>query len=243
MVIGTAGTAIALENCDLKALHSRNWDKAAGKAALKELTVRDLLKSIDNRHLSLVSTLHWLETLVDFVPALVSYKEWVSILFKTKAAKDPQPPTWKTKASPLGTNDCNEATMEGIKGAILDFSKQLGLDSKELADEVLIMSGDGMTYHNMQRLKRLAETSTLDEYRSFRWLLPILEVWHTVWTDLSRIARVHWGPASSPDYSGLWHNATRINHRTPPNFKKVDYYPVKRTVELVLSARILDCWR
>jgi hypothetical protein len=49
--------------------------------------------------------------------------------------------------------------------------------------------------------------------------------------------------ALSEDPSTLGHSACKIGHNTPPNLKKVDYYPSAVLLYLVLEVRQLDYWR
>jgi hypothetical protein len=68
-------------------------------------------------------------------------------------------------------------------------------------------------------------------------------LWHTEWTDLSRVFEVHWESLLSPDPSSLGHSAAKINRAGPSNLKKVDYYPAADLAYLVLDVRILNCWQ
>lgn len=244
MQVGTAATAIVLDQYDPESLKICNWDVNAGQKVLKDMNIADLEAALDVKHMAHIFSLHWLLTLTDHIPALSQHRNWVLQQFRSKAAKTPMAEGRRTEIHPLGTSDANEATTTGLKDALTDFvSDQLGLGPEELEDQLVIVTGDGMTFNGMLRLKRQAESGSSDSYRGFRWLLPMLEVWHTIWTDLSRIARLHWGPSSTVDCSSIWHNATAANHPTPSNFKKVDFYPTQRTVDMVLSTRMLDCWR
>ncbi|KIO32934.1 hypothetical protein M407DRAFT_65941 [Tulasnella calospora MUT 4182] len=242
MQVGTAATAIVLQQHDPLALSRSNWDPAKGREAMRTLTMGDLEADLDSTHLGLVTTLHWLRILVEHVPALSSYQKEVDMLFKERAQKCRMADNRKTEIHPLGTSDANEATADGLLEAINDFMEQLGLGKEKIKDKLLIVSGDGMTFNGLLRLKRYTERSTTDDYRALRWVLPILETWHTTWTDLSRVVRTNWGPRSTADPSCLGHSATAINHPMPTNMKKVDFYSAQRTVTQVFTARVLDCW-
>ena len=82
-----------------------------------------------------------------------------------------------------------------------------------------------------------------DAFESFEVLEPTLAAWHTEWTDLSRIYETHWDSITSSDPSTLGHSAAVIGRPSPPNLKKVDYYPSAEFLFLVLDVRMLDCWR
>lgn len=243
MVVGTAATFIILEDFDPSSLAASHWNPKTGQQHIRTLTTGSLSEEVDWTHLNNIFALHWIRVLVDYVPALAEYREWVDLLFKTTGAKNPMRVPRKTEIYPLGTNNAQEATMSGMKDGLVDFATQLGLGDKELKDRLLIVSGDGLTFNNIVRLKKYMETSEDDDYRALKWVLPQLETWHTEWTDLGRIFSAHWGLENTADVSSLWHNAIAINHPTPSNLSKPDYYPSKRTLNLVLDARMLDCWR
>ena len=76
-----------------------------------------------------------------------------------------------------------------------------------------------------------------------RVMKPMLEWWHTEWTDLSRIFEAHWGVPLSNDLSTLEHSAAKIGRKKPSNLKRVGFYTSRDLAYLVLDARMLDCWR
>ena len=82
-----------------------------------------------------------------------------------------------------------------------------------------------------------------NEFESLEIMEPMLEWWHTLWTDLSRLYGTHWGDDLSNDPSTLGHSAAKIGRKKPSNLKKVDYYPSSQLAYLVLDVRMLDCWR
>jgi len=75
-------------------------------------------------------------------------------------------------------------------------------------------------------------------------LVPLLELWHLEWTDLSWRYEVHRGDYLSSDDPGTLHNsAVEIGCKEPASLNKVDYYPYLQLAYLILDMRMLDCWR
>jgi hypothetical protein len=242
MRTGTAGTAILMEDYPEGAFKLDELMRRVKLIQRKHFTAEILLDDIDQDHLNLIASLHWIKILVRYVPELSKHQEYVSTLFRTRAKKHVAPNRKKT-IIPLGTNSENEATVKGMEGAVKDFvCKQMGMMEKELDNTVFPVSGDGMTFDRLNKLKRNSVFHP-GRFLTYQWLVPMLELWHTKWTDLSRVSETHWGPTSTKDPSTLWHSASAINRKTPANLKKVDFYPTAATIDVVLKARVLDCWR
>lgn len=102
--------------------------------------------------------------------------------------------------------------------------------------------GDGLTYEMFIWLKRYLQFHS-DVFQSFALLEPVLELWHTLWTDLSRLFECHWpaGSLTSQDPSTLGHSAQLISRKMPPNLKKVDYYPGAQLAYDVLDVQMRKC--
>ncbi|KIJ11608.1 hypothetical protein PAXINDRAFT_157256 [Paxillus involutus ATCC 200175] len=114
--------------------------------------------------------------------------------------------------------------------------------TKMYEPRILIMSGDGKTFDQLLWLKRYLIVHEGD-LESLWCLMPMLELWHTKWTELSRLVRHHWGGEN------FMHNTTTLgcmaNHAscpTPANLRKVDFYNGAHLVNLVLNANLLNCW-
>ena len=109
--------------------------------------------------------------------------------------------------------------------------------------KLLPVGGDGLTYEKILQLKRYMQFHG-DELQSLELLVPMLELWHLEWTDLSRLFEVHWGHYLSSDDPGTMRNsAAEIGRKEPANLSKVDYYPYMQLAYLILDIRLLDCWR
>jgi hypothetical protein len=78
---------------------------------------------------------------------------------------------------------------------------------------------------------------------AMRIMKPMLEWWHTEWTNLSRVFETYWGDPCTNDPATLGHSAAKIGRKKPTNLKKVDFYTSTDLAYLVLDVRIIDCWR
>ena len=191
----------------------------------------------------MLGALQWLRVLVNYVPELSRYKAKVSELYRTKGAKKQINPHRKTKVHPLATNVKNEAKTTELKDALLDFLGQMGQHDHDYLRKLILASGDGLTYEKLLQLQRYMQFHG-DAFQSLELLVPILQLWHLEWTDLSRIYEIHWGDYLSADDPGTLRNsAVEIGRKEPANLTKVDYYPHMQLAYLILNIRMLDCGR
>lgn len=155
-------------------------------------------------------------------------------------ARTPIPPTRKSNITPLATNSADEMHIQGMKQGVLDFlSTQMGITAENLNNTISILSGDGKTYSMLLLLKKSLSPEEGD-FESLRWIYPLLELWHTKWTDLSRVVRAHWGTTDDP--SSLAAIAEVSNCPTPSDLRKVDFFDGSHLVNLALDAHLLNCW-
>ncbi|KAJ3494472.1 hypothetical protein NLJ89_g10801 [Agrocybe chaxingu] len=241
MNIGVSGTFCEVEGVDLTAgdLDDRRQRLLENKRA--DLTVEQLLAFIDHQHTRTVFSLHWLQTLISAVPELSKWQKHVTMLFETKATKI-QLPSKATKVHPLASISKNETVTTELKDIIIDICQQLGISEGDYDRRLIFVGGDGLTFQKVVELKKYLQFHK-DPFQSFEIIEPVLALWHTEWTDLSRIFEVHWDGLMSKDPSSLGHSASCINRPAPSNLKKVDYYPAAELMYLFLEARMLDCWR
>lgn len=95
----------------------------------------------------------------------------------------------------------------------------------------------------MLLLKKYLQNHVESPFQSFELMQPILQIWHTSWTDLSAVFETHWGDNLNDDPGTLGNSAKKIGRSPPSNLKKVDYYPSAQLLNLVHDTRMLDCWR
>ncbi|KAF8193655.1 hypothetical protein BJ912DRAFT_1091531 [Pholiota molesta] len=215
--IGLAATyyEIELDGVDISAFDLENVQHTRSQQSRKSFTFHKLHELVDDAHIEAVCILQWISTLPE-----------ISLRYRTNAAKQPLKPE-ASKVHPLASSSRNETTGQ-TKDA---FKKRL-----------FPIGGDGLTYEKMVQLKEYLQFHNND-LQSMRIVQPLLEWWHTEWTNLSRIFESHWGPSLTEDPSRLAHSAEAIGHKKPSNLKKVDFYNSREFAFLVLDARILDCWR
>ncbi|KAG1750427.1 uncharacterized protein EDB91DRAFT_1244005 [Suillus paluster] len=226
MNIGLAGTYIELEDIDVLAFDMSAKSRLLDENRRTTAKVEDFLDAIDQSHLE---------------HKLSSYQEHVSILFRTRGAKL-QLPIRPNKIHPLATSSKNKTVTTELKDALVDFLGQIGQSVEEFQKQLLLISGDGLTYEKIIQLKKYLQYHG-DEFQRFEILEPVLAIWHTLWTDLSCLFETHWGATLSRDPSTLGNSATKIGRLAPSSLKKVDYYPHSELAYTVLEVRMLDCWR
>lgn len=241
MNIGIAATYCELEGIDIDARDLQDRRKRIVENKRTELTVEQLLGMIDQHHLDTVYSFHWLRILVNSIPELSHLKSHVLMLFKSKAAKL-QLSVQPTTLHPLASSGKNETVTTELKDALFDFLAQMGHTNADHDDRIVFAGGDGLTFQKMLELQRYLQFHH-DPFQSLEILEPVLSLWHTEWTDLSRVFKTHWGNLMSMDPSTLGHSASKINRPSPTNLKKVDYYTAAELMYLILETRMLDCWR
>ncbi|KAJ6608810.1 hypothetical protein B0H10DRAFT_1653230, partial [Mycena sp. CBHHK59/15] len=102
--------------------------------------------------------------------------------------------------------------------------------------------GDGMSFNNMLLVQKYMQHHTESSFQNFELMVPVLQVWHTMWTDMCRIHETHWGSPLNDNPATLGNSAKKIGRPAPANLKKVDYYPAADLLALVHDIRMLDCW-
>ena len=224
MILGTGATAVEMENCPPDAFALLPLLERIKQGHCSELTVERILDEIDWTHIETISGLHWLQALVMFVPTLTEYRQEVAAMFTTDTAKLQINPTRHTKVHPLGTNNANEVSTQGMKDALTDFLNQLGMTENTYQDEIMFFTGNGKTFEGIAKVKKYLSGEE-SHFKSLRFVCPGLEIWHTKWTDPSCICRGHWGKSfDKTDPSTLGYIARAIRISEPSDLKKVDFY-------------------
>ncbi len=241
MKIGIAATVAEARDFVPEAADMDDHLRRIAEGRRKDLTVEKLTDLVDWKHAETVAELHWVQVLVNHVPALAHYKPAVAELFRTVGAKlivSPQ----KTKIYPLPTVAKNETISKDLRDGLIDFLKGMGQEEEDYIRRLIPVGGDGLTFEKLVLLKNQLQAEP-GEFHRFSILFPFLEIWHTSWTYLSTIFETHYGEVLTKDPSALGHSATKIDQKRPPDLKKVDYYPCLYVGITILEARMLDCWR
>ena len=198
-------------------------------------------KLLDHAHIERVCILQWISVLVQYIPALAHLRPEISLAYLTRVSKvklEPKP----TPVHPLASSGRNETILTEFKAALEDFFEQTGQTRDSFKPYIFPVGGDGLTYEKMVQLREYLQLHS-NNMESMRVMKPMLEWWHTEWTNLSRVFEAHWGVPLSDDPSTLGHSAAKIGRKKPANLKKVDFYTSTDLAYLVLDARMLDCWR
>ncbi|TCD67611.1 hypothetical protein EIP91_012176, partial [Steccherinum ochraceum] len=244
MIKGFAGTAILCEDYDDDAFDLQDYLQRQARLERRNLSVETIIADIDFERLILVATGQFLRTLVRFVPALSAsgFSSKVDKFYEAHVKKNPIKPTRKSTIIPLATNSADEIRIQGMQEAVDDFlTRQLGITDEDFSGKPLIFSGDGKTFDQLVRLRRLMSAHEGD-VESLRFVLPMLELWHTKWTDLSRVIRAHWGKGHERDPSALSCLAKIAECPTPNDLQKVPFHDGAHMLDLVLDAFLLNCW-
>jgi len=192
-------------------------------------------------HIERVCILQWISVLVQYIPALAHLKPEISFAYHHRVSKlklEPKP----AKIHPLASSRRNETILTELKAALEDFFEQTGQIRDSFKPFIFPVGGDGLTYEKMVQLHEYLQLHSND-MDSMQVMQPMLEWWHTKWTNPSWIFEGHWGLPLSNDLSTLGHSAARIGRKKPANLKKVDFYTSADLAYLVLDVRMLDCWR
>ncbi|KAJ7447405.1 hypothetical protein FB451DRAFT_1411825 [Mycena latifolia] len=229
MVIGISATFIqilvestALDPLDKRVRLSLNLRRT--------LTVDQLITLIDFPLLRQVGIFQFIEALATYIPEGSVYKPEIALRYRTRCRKR-QVPLEISDINPLACSGKNEAFIPELKDALLDFQGQLGQTEKDFDNRLWFAGGDGMSYNNMLLVQ------------NFQLMRPVLQVWHTMWTDICRIHETHWGSPLNDNPASLGNSAKKIGRPAPANLKKVDYYPAADLLALVHDTRMLDLWR
>ncbi|KAI0260320.1 hypothetical protein BC834DRAFT_832002 [Gloeopeniophorella convolvens] len=244
MLTGTAATVIQMEGCTWGDLLLRLFLENIKKEERAELTITDVQGKIDTDHIATVFRFHFIETLVTYIPQLLHLRQPVSKLFKEAAQRHQIDPHRHTVVYPLGMNSENEVSTRGVKEAVCDFLNQIGCTAETSEGRAMFISGDGKTFEGLHTAKNIL-SGIEDDFRSLRFARPVLELWHTKWTDMNRIFEGFWGgDLARVDPSTLGFMALLTGTIKPTaESDKTDYYKGTRTIGLVVQGHILDCWR
>ncbi|KAJ6471022.1 hypothetical protein C8R45DRAFT_1165764 [Mycena sanguinolenta] len=242
--VGTAATAILLEDCAPGAFNLQDHVERVMKQERRQLTIDPLYASIDWAYIHELTALHWVRILVYFIPQLEYLRPAVNAAFLSERMTKHRLPKGRiTKMQPLGTNAEHSTETHGMMRAMLDFESQMGLDEKSMEGLIFMPRGDGASIAAIWRIKKYLSAHPT-HYKAFRNRVPLgPEIWHTRWTNLNSIANNSYGSAAALDPSALSKSATAAGAKRPSNLKKVDFFPTSRSMKLFFEARVLDCWR
>ncbi|KAG9125591.1 hypothetical protein FRC07_006957 [Ceratobasidium sp. 392] len=242
MMSGAASTLVEILNYNPAAFDPKPVLEAQEKQLRSGLTADMLWARIDQRHLSSVMALHCVDILISRCPALSELQGFVAKELRSTYAIHRMPDGHKTRVHPLSTTSIDEGSAEGCRNNLYDILiHQLGLSPEVVNDGLTIIGGDLGMIKKLRALIAL-ESSCKHGFSSFKWVLPLVQLWHMGWADLARLISTHWGEPNSKDPSTLWHNCALLGRKVKP-IDRPDYYPAQRLVFDTLEANVIDCWR
>lgn len=242
MVTGYWGTMVQMADYEKDALLAAPLKAAQDRLERKQLSVDILQSKLNHAHLDNVSWTSVLCPLIDFAPDLHHLKDDFEAQTNELLKIHQIPETRETKIIPFASNSANEMTPAGMLQAIEDHFTQRGINRRTHKGRIYIHSGDGKTFDMYIKLLKYMSTHE-DDLQALRCILPMLEAWHTKWTDLSRTIRASLGKdAPESDPSTLKAFACETNCKMPTDPHKVDFYEGKHLLELAFNAHILLLW-
>ena len=242
MIIGTGATAVQMDDCPHGAFNLAPLLENCKQNQRSTLTIEALEANIDWAHIRTVERFHWMDALIFYVPALEVHRDTFVQMFNDHTRKHQINPNRHTVVQPLGTNDANEVSTQGMMAALTDFLAQLGITEETYGGRLMFFTGDGKTFEGINKVKKLL-SGQVGDFKLLRFVRAVLEIWHTKWTDLNRIFQCHWGSGyKTIDPSTMGYLAWAISSPIPSNLSKVDFYPSARLLNIAVRGHILDCW-
>ncbi|KAJ6562926.1 hypothetical protein B0H10DRAFT_2239795 [Mycena sp. CBHHK59/15] len=224
--VGTAATAILLEDCAPGAFNLQDHLDRVMKQERRQLTIDALYADIDWKYIHELTALLWVRILVHFIPQLAYLRQDVAALFNSDAMTKHRLPKGRiTVMQPVGTNAEHSTETQGMMRAMLDFEGQMGLDEQAMEGLIFMPRGDGASIAAIWRIKKYLSAHP-EHYKAFRNRVPPgPEIFHTRWTQLNAMSNNSGGgkAAVEPEESRLLSHITK--HET------------------IFEARVLDCWR
>ena len=90
-----------------------------------------------------------------------------------------------------------------MKEAVWDFlNMHMRINDDMLKGLSIVFLGDGKTFNRVLKVKEFLLPHKGD-FQSLQCLVPLFELWHTKWTDLSRLVCTHWEKGFEDDLSTL----------------------------------------
>ncbi|KAJ6630001.1 hypothetical protein B0H10DRAFT_2208149 [Mycena sp. CBHHK59/15] len=131
--VGTAATAILLEDCAPRAFDLQDHLDRGMKQERLTFTTESLYADIDWGYIHELTALHWVRILITFIPELAHLRQIVAdVLNSDRMTKRRLRKGRKTVMQPLGTNAEQETETQGMMRALLDFENQMGFDEKAM---------------------------------------------------------------------------------------------------------------
>jgi len=243
MNIGMAGTAyLAPESAeDPSVFDYEDKEQRRAQCQRDQLTTGQLLKHVDFSHERKVFVAQWLWILGTWVPSLSYLRAHGNSMLRTEAQIQ-RVPDKPTEVFPLPTTSGRETELPELLASILDLLKSAGQTARSYLKRMLAIGGDGLTFELLLKLQQHRQFHS-SPFDSLRILNPVLQWWHTLWTNDARVLDRHLVSYSSLDPSTIGHSASKIGRKVAKDQGKYNYHQASEILYFVTDAHALDCWR
>ncbi|KAG8726539.1 hypothetical protein FRC11_014994 [Ceratobasidium sp. 423] len=205
LMSGTVATLVEAIRCAPGTFDSAPVLAARTSGQRQGLTAKVLWDRIDQAHLTNVLAPHCLNFLASNCSELSHLREYANNELRMTYAIHRLPDGHITQAHPLSSSNHNEGSIGGAQDALGDlFLRQLGLTKEQVCEKLRLVGGDMGTIAILETLITLSSQCT-HGYNDFKWLIPLVQLWHMGWADMSRIIATFWGEGVSQDASTFWH--------------------------------------
>jgi len=243
MTVGMAATAWVAPQAaaDPAVFDYDEKEKLRAECRRDLIQVDGLLRRLDFDHERKVFTFQWLWVLGNYSKMMSHLKDRANLLLRTEALLQ-KVPDEAAEVYPLPTTSGSETDLPEFLSSIVDFLKNTGQTAVRYLRRILPIGGDGLTFELFLKLQYHLQFHR-SPYNSLRILNPLLQWWHDMWTNDSRIIDLHLISYASLDPSTLGHSASKIGRRIPKEQGKYNYHQACEILYLVADTRMLDCWR
>ncbi|KAF9070744.1 hypothetical protein BDP27DRAFT_1362408 [Rhodocollybia butyracea] len=241
MNLGMSASAFARISRRPNALNYEDKERRRAASKRDEMTVDKLLQFCDHEHEEKVFVFQWMWCLGHYDSSLEGLESTANMWLRTRGQKL-QIPLEKTQIFPLPSCAKSETKLNEFIDSIFNFWRSIGQTCDDFLMRLTPFGGDGLTYELFWKAiyQRQFHTSP---FTSLKLLQPLLMVWHTLWTNLSRIIEKHLISYESQDPSTLGNSASKISRTIRIDQGKYDFNQGSELLYLVLDMRMLDCWR
>jgi hypothetical protein len=205
-----------------------------------KITTAQIMRLVDQKHQQKVYAYQWLWVLGHYVELLVHLKKRANELLRQAAIQ--KLPDEPTECFTMPTSSGAETNLSELLTSICDNVEQAGQTAEDFMKRMMVFGGDGLTFELLLKLMRQRQFHK-SAFHSLRFLNPMAQWWHTVWTNDSRVVDEHLDSYASQDPSTLGHSAAKIGRKIAKDQGKYNYHQASELIYFVLDMRMLDCWR
>ncbi|CAE6444186.1 unnamed protein product [Rhizoctonia solani] len=236
---GTVATAVVLEDIPPDTFDPKpymdniKWNDCAG------LTIKALFDDIEDAHLSRVGIGMVMRILCAYIPALSgNLHSQVEAHFQSTEnyAKHPLC-LHQSIALPFGTSSIEENTPCGTSNVMHDLvGTQMEMQPEWFDNLLVLAAGDQLSIKQLETAKK-CKSAEKSVYKSCRWVLPMIQLWHMKLAYLRSIFRVHWFNTVQSCLFGLHHGADALGRHINPTVN--DFYACHNAAKTIFETMVL----